>query len=68
MIRMLLATAVLVLSAGAGTAETMRLAVTTSFLNSGLADVLLPEIEKDAGLEVQLLAVGTGQALSLIHI
>ena len=46
-------------------AETLRMAVTTSFHNSGLAEVLLPEIEKDLGLEVQLLVVGTGQALRL---
>ncbi len=46
-------------------AETMRLAVTTSFDNSGLADVLLPEIKADTGLNVQLLVVGTGQALRL---
>lgn len=46
-------------------AETMKLAVTTSFHNSGLSDVLLPEIQKDIGLEVQLLVVGTGQALRL---
>ncbi|KIT15721.1 substrate-binding domain-containing protein [Jannaschia aquimarina] len=46
-------------------AETMRLAVTTSFHNSGLSDVLLPAIERDTGLEVQLLVVGTGQAIRL---
>ncbi|MEO0390234.1 MAG: substrate-binding domain-containing protein [Pseudomonadota bacterium] len=46
-------------------AETLRLAVTTSFHNSGLADILLPEIAADIGLEVQLLTVGTGQALRL---
>lgn len=46
-------------------AETMRMAVTTSFHNSGLSEVLLPEIEEDLGLEVQLLVVGTGQALRL---
>ena len=46
-------------------AETMRLAVTTSFHNSGLSDVLLPRIARDTGLEVQLLVVGTGQALRL---
>ena len=43
----------------------MRLAVTTSFHNSGLSDVLLPEIKKDTGIDVQLLVVGTGQALKL---
>jgi tungstate transport system substrate-binding protein len=46
-------------------AQTLRLAVTTSFNNSGLSDVLLPEILKDTGIEVQLLIVGTGQALRL---
>ncbi|MEM7213501.1 MAG: substrate-binding domain-containing protein [Pseudomonadota bacterium] len=46
-------------------ADEMKMAVTTSFNNSGLSDVLLPEIEKDLGLTVQLLVVGTGQALRL---
>ena len=46
-------------------AETLRMAVTTSFHNSGLSDVLLPAIRDDTGLEVQLLVVGTGQALRL---
>jgi len=41
------------------------MAVTTSFHNSGLADVLLPQIAADLDLEVQLLVVGTGQALRL---
>lgn len=57
---------VLMIWAGTATAqETMRLAVTTSFHNSGLADVLLPAVADDLGLEVQLLIVGTGQALKL---
>ncbi|WP_323764732.1 substrate-binding domain-containing protein [Marinovum sp.] len=46
-------------------AETMKMAVTTSFHNSGLADVLLPQIAADLDLEVQLLVVGTGQAIRL---
>ncbi|WP_212525542.1 substrate-binding domain-containing protein [Actibacterium sp. MT2.3-13A] len=46
-------------------AEEMKMSVTTSFANSGLAEVLLPEIEKDTGITVQLLVVGTGQALKL---
>jgi len=41
------------------------MAVTTSFDNSGLANVLLPEIITDLDLDVQLLVVGTGQALRL---
>ncbi|NNE52295.1 MAG: solute-binding protein [Sulfitobacter sp.] len=51
--------------AGMAQAEVLRMAVTTSFHNSGLSDVLLPAIEKDTGIEVQLLVVGTGQALRL---
>ncbi len=51
--------------AGPAAAETLKLAVTTSFHNSGLAEILLPEIAADTGIEVQLLVVGTGQALRL---
>ena len=41
------------------------MAVTTSFHNSGLADLLLPEIKSDTGIDVRLVIVGTGQALKL---
>ena len=51
--------------AGVAQAEIVRLAVTTSFQNSGLADVLVPQAEADLGMDVQLLVVGTGQALRL---
>ena len=46
-------------------AEALKLAVTTSFHNSGLADILLPEIAEDTGIDVHLLVVGTGQAIRL---
>jgi len=46
-------------------AQEMRMAVTTSFQNSGLSDELLPAIKADLGITVQLLVVGTGQALKL---
>ncbi|MEM8824253.1 MAG: substrate-binding domain-containing protein [Pseudomonadota bacterium] len=49
----------------AAQAEALKMAVTTSFNNSGLADVLLPQIEADTGIDLQLLVVGTGQALRL---
>ncbi|WP_220749054.1 MULTISPECIES: substrate-binding domain-containing protein [Jannaschia] len=55
----------IVSTAPARAAEVMRMAVTTSFHNSGLADVLLPQIAEDLDLEVQLLVVGTGQAIRL---
>ena len=61
-----LALALAMVWAGAAQAQdSLRLAVTTSFHNSGLAEVLLPEIQADLGLAVQLLVVGTGQALRL---
>lgn len=50
---------------GLALAEEMKLAVTTSFHNSGLSDILLPQIKADTGIEVQLLVVGTGQAIKL---
>ena len=55
----------LILSATVARAETITLAVTTSFNNSGLSDVLLPRIKADTGIDVRLLIVGTGQALRL---
>lgn len=51
--------------AAAAHAENMTMAVTTSFHNSGLSDILLPQIALDTGIDVQLLVVGTGQALRL---
>ncbi len=58
----ILLTATTLLSAAA---DDLKLAVTTSFHNSGLSDVLLPAIKQDLGLDVHLLVVGTGQALKL---
>jgi len=46
-------------------AETLKLAVTTSFHNSGLSDLLLPVIRGDTGIDEQLLVVVTAQALRL---
>lgn len=65
MIKRLGAVLCAILLAGTAQAEVLRLAVTTSFDNSGLAEVLLPAIAQDLRLEVQLLAVGTGQAMRL---
>lgn len=36
---------------------------TTSTKNSGLYDYLLPEFKKDTGIDVRVVAVGTGQAI-----
>ena len=43
----------------------LRLATTTSTENSGLLAVLLPPFETKTGLKVDVIAVGTGQALKL---
>jgi len=46
-------------------ARPLRLAPTTSTENSGLLAYLLPEFEREAGLKVHVIAVGTGKALKL---
>ena len=65
MLAWVLSLSLVLMSSLAAATDTMRLAVTTSFHNSGLSDVLLPAIKKDTGLDVHLLVVGTGQALKL---
>lgn len=45
--------------------EAITLATTTSTRDSGLLDVLVPLFEKKTGIEVQVVAVGSGQALEL---
>ena len=56
---------IFILIATTSIADSIKLAVTTSFNNSGLSDVLLPKIKSDIGLNIKLLVVGTGQALRL---
>lgn len=46
-------------------ADELRLAVTTSFENSGLAAVLIPAYEEASGDVVRVIVTGTGRALSL---
>ncbi len=43
----------------------ITVASTTSTVNSGLTDVLLPLFEKKTGIRVRMVAVGTGQAVRL---
>ena len=55
---------------GAGTQRTpgclrIRCASTTSTQNSGLFGVLLPAFERKTGIKIDVIAVGTGQALKL---
>ena len=45
--------------------STLRLATTTSTENSGLLQHILPEFEKQLDVTVEVIAVGTGQAIAL---
>ena len=49
----------------ATTGGKLILATTTSTQDSGLLDVILPLFEAEAGVDVEVIAVGTGQALKL---
>lgn len=51
--------------ATAATPTTLRLATTTSTDDSGLLDVILPDFESRYNARVEVIAVGTGQALEL---
>jgi tungstate transport system substrate-binding protein len=46
-------------------AETLTLATTTSTQDTGLLDALVPRFRAETGVEVKVVAVGTGQALQL---
>ncbi len=46
-------------------ADNLKLATTTSTENSGLLAYILPEFEKDTGIKVSVISVGTGKALKL---
>ena len=41
----------------------LKMSTTTSTQASGLLDVLLPELEKDTGIKVKVIAKGTGAAI-----
>ena len=49
----------------AGSEKTIVLATNTSTQDSGLLDYLLPEFKKDTGIDVKVVAKGTGEALKL---
>ena len=48
-----------------GGEETLTLATTTSTQDSGLLDYILPDFENESNVKVDVIAVGTGQALTL---
>ena len=51
--------------AAAGDGERLILSTTTSTADSGLLDYILPDFEEKYGVEVDVIAVGTGQALEM---
>jgi tungstate transport system substrate-binding protein len=57
------AAAVAIFAPYAGAAESIRMSTTTSTRDSGLLDYLLPEFTKDTGIEVMVIAKGTGAAI-----
>ncbi|MDB4349319.1 substrate-binding domain-containing protein [Omnitrophica bacterium] len=46
-------------------AANLKMATTTSVENTGLLDLLLPAFEKECGIKIYALAMGTGKALKL---
>src|SRR5512140_2735896 len=59
------ALALSLLIAGGAAAESITMASTTSTEQSGLFGHLLPEFKKASGLDVKVVAVGTGQAIDM---
>ena len=60
-----LALALLLTAPGARAGDFITVASTTSTQNAGLFDHLLPLFEAETGIEVRVVAVGTGQAIRL---
>lgn len=71
MIRRLMQVAIVLLfvalavGCGPGEPEVLRLATTTSTADSGLLDAILPAFEEEHNAQVDVVAVGTGQAIEL---
>lgn len=56
--------AVVICAGGAfGEDKVIKMSTTTSTQASGLLDILLPELQKDTGIEVKVIAKGTGAAI-----
>ena len=52
-------------TAAPAAANTLRLATTTSTADTGLLDAILPDFERQYNAKVEVVAVGTGQALKI---
>ena len=58
---------VLLVSGCGKDSSSLRLATTTSVDNSGLLQAILPSFRQETGIDVQVLAVGSGRALQLLR-
>jgi tungstate transport system substrate-binding protein len=57
-----------IFAAGCGeNSSHLRLATTTSVDNSGLLEAILPSFRQETGVDVQVLAVGSGRAVELLR-
>lgn len=65
LMRRLLVAGVLLAACACDARPRLRLATTTSVDNSGLLEAILPAFEREAGVDVQAIAVGSGQALQI---
>jgi len=63
--RLTLCVLLLYLTSVPAAADVLRVATTTSTVASGLLDHLLPEFTGETGIEVHVIAVGTGKALRM---
>jgi tungstate transport system substrate-binding protein len=61
----LLVFVLLVAACGSSEVQVLRLATTTSTADSGLLDAILPAFEEEHNARVDVVAVGTGQAIEL---
>lgn len=58
-------TAIVLIASGSVFAQSITMASTTSTEQSGLFGYLLPEFKKASGLDIKVVALGTGQALDM---
>lgn len=61
----LAAAALTLASACADRTHSLRIATTTSVDNSGLLEAILPAFERESGVDLQVIATGSGQAINL---
>ena len=57
--------AIVLVASGSAFAQSITMASTTSIEQSGLFGYLLPEFKKASGLDIKVVALGTGQALDM---